>query len=468
MRQSRDKAGTAYEASARLAGPQGLLKSEEPAADSAVFFIEIHQSSEREGAGTSAGSWGSSREKGRGLDEQPLRTFPYVNPDFPSPRPHGHVPVHLAPVRVAWGGARVSPYSLPCRRKCKLRLQAPRWDAALGCSPWFSELPHSLPACLALRVTPTHQDPSVPRQWGRPYKGGIGEQRGALLESPTVGLPQRVPGTLHRAPVPSLGSRAVTPSSPPAFCPLPGNSAASVSRLAASQRCPETASSRQPPPRAPAPTPPRRRDPGLGTMCSVRKEGGLATLGGLRGPGKGPGAAASRTFLLPTAAENQVSPERNAPDGPREGQGASWCHTVSRGGERCAGARRGRSGWILVVPGSSLAIQGLRGLLSLSGSPRTPLHPRAATKQGQGGRKVSEASGVPKIRSGISEPGAGLERSSPEAGETEAQRGGPCPAAEGRGAAAGSGGLRQGHPSLSPRGHQVRAETGRSRWGRAA
>lgn len=85
-------------------------------------------------------------------------------------------------------------------------------------------------------------------------------------------------------------SQAVTPSSPPAFCPLPGNSAASVSRLAASQRCPETASSRQPPPRAPAPTPPRRRDPGLGTMCSVRKEGGLATLGGLRGPGKGPGA----------------------------------------------------------------------------------------------------------------------------------------------------------------------------------
>lgn len=102
------------------------------------------------------------------------------------------------------------------------------------------------------------------------------DSHGLITNLPTTWGAQ----TLLWRPCMRYPSQAVTPS-PPAFCPLPGNSAASVSWRAASQRCPETASSRQPPHQAEAPTPPRRRDPGLGTMCQVRKEGGT---GDTRGP----------------------------------------------------------------------------------------------------------------------------------------------------------------------------------------
>lgn len=64
---------------------------------------------------------------------------------------------------------------------------------------------------------------------------------------------------------------------------------------------------------------------------------------------------------------------------------------------------------VLVVPGPSLPVQCLRGQLSLLGSLRTPSHPWAATRKA--GEKVSAAWGVPKIRTGISEPGVGRERS---------------------------------------------------------
>lgn len=64
---------------------------------------------------------------------------------------------------------------------------------------------------------------------------------------------------------------------------------------------------------------------------------------------------------------------------------------------------------VLAVPGPSLPIQCLRGRLSLLGSLRTPSHPWAATKKA--GKKVSAASGISKIRTGISEPGVGRARS---------------------------------------------------------
>lgn len=131
---------------------------------------------------------------------------------------------------------------------------------------------------------------------------------------------------LHETPPPRL-----SPPSPPAFCPLPGNSAASVSKLAVSQRCPETVSSRQPPPRAATPTPPSGRDPGLGTMCQVWKEGDLATLREPQGAWERPRAG--------VRGRGGRSPARPSSSARGDRCGGSWVIFRSQSEEKWHGTR---------------------------------------------------------------------------------------------------------------------------------